>query len=74
MRLAKEVLIEIVDLVRQGLVTNTDISEKLRQLDLEVKADAENQGLPSLALTEEYLIKNPRGTEWVDEEVDQKEI
>lgn len=49
MKLAKDALIEIIDIVRQGLATATDISENLRQLDLEV-----DEGTSSLRLTSDY--------------------
>lgn len=47
MKLANDVLIEIVDIVRDGLVNGKDVSEALRQLDL---VGTEN----ALTLSSEY--------------------
>lgn len=35
MRLADDVLVEIVDIVRHGLMSNSDVSSMLRRLELE---------------------------------------
>lgn len=50
MRLAKDALIEIIDIVRNGIATSSDISEKLRSLDLIVDGESN-----TLKLTKEYI-------------------
>lgn len=67
MKLSKEVLLEIVDIVRDGLLNNKDISENLRQLDLEEKTGAiltEADEIGKLVLTAEYKREHPRGGDW----------
>lgn len=67
MKLGKDVLLEIVDIVRDGLLNNKDISERLRELDLverqgAILSDADEIG--KLCLSEEYRKKYPRGGDW----------
>lgn len=40
MKLAADALLEIVDIVRNGLTKGEDISQTLRELDLEVNPEA----------------------------------
>ena len=56
MKLSKEALVEIVDIVRQGIIELTDVSEKLRQLDLVVDGESN-----TLKLTQEYYASKGRG-------------
>lgn len=48
MKLAKDVLLEIVDIIRNGLVAGTDVSQALRNLDLSKNED------DTLSLSKEY--------------------
>ena len=61
MKLGEDVLLEIVDIVRDGIVSGTDVSEKLRQLDL---ATSESNGSvyasSVLKLSNEYLSSKGR--------------
>lgn len=65
MKLGKSALLEIMDIVREGLVTGTDISQKLRDLDLMV---VEHNGATVkssvLELTVDYCKNHPRAGEW----------
>lgn len=59
MKLAPEVLLEIVAIVQNGLVYGKDVSEQLRNLDLEVKSEDEcppecGDAVCKLYLTEQY--------------------
>jgi hypothetical protein len=56
MKLADEVLVEIVDIVRTGLVEQKDISDLLRDLDLQVDKDQK------LVLTEAFKSRKGRVT------------
>lgn len=55
MKLHSEVLLEIVDLVRQALVDSTDVSDLLRKIDL---VEKDNQ----LVLSKNYLLENGRNS------------
>ena len=39
MKFSKEVLLEIVDIVRHGILTSTDISDMLRNVELDVDVE-----------------------------------
>jgi len=52
MRFGKDVLLEIVAIVQDGLVNGTDVSEKLRQIDVQVMID--DQTTEYLSLSDEY--------------------
>ncbi len=54
MKLDKTALLEIVDIVRNGLVTGSDISESLRELDLDLAPEN------TLSLSESYLAAKGR--------------
>ncbi len=62
MKLGKSVLLEIMDIVREGLVTGTDISQKLRDLDITVRESA--GAPPVLELSVDYCKDHPRAGEW----------
>ena len=49
MRFGKDVLLEIVAIVQDGLVNGTDVSEKLRQVDVQVATDAPDSDYVSLS-------------------------
>ena len=51
MKLANDVLVEIIDIVRKGLVEQKDISDLLRDLDLEKDQS------DKLCLTDKYKAK-----------------
>lgn len=57
MKFAADVLLEIVNIVQTGLIQGTDISQKLREIDVE--------GTPhgTLRLSDEYL-KRGENTDW----------
>lgn len=61
MKLSKEVLIEIVSIVQDGILEGRDISDGLRDLDLIQKED-------QLNLSEEYVAQHPRANVWIDDE------
>ena len=65
MKLGKSVLLEIVDLVREGLMTGTDISQKLRELDVTVVDSAGEP--PRVELSVEYCKAHPRAGEWEEQ-------
>ena len=69
MKLGKSALLEIVELVREGLVTGTDVSEKLRTLDLAPRCGWEQVSIiPSeLELTVEYVKEHPRAGDWEEQ-------
>ena len=48
MKLGKNVLVEIVSIVQGGLVHQTDVSDDLRNIDLELEGD-------ELVLSHDYL-------------------
>lgn len=58
MKLSKEVLIEIMAILQYGILRGEDVSENLRQLDLEVNG---NEYLEELVLSPAYLATHPRG-------------
>lgn len=41
MKLSEDVLVEIIDIVRQGIAEGKDISELLRKMELGVEPDSE---------------------------------
>lgn len=56
MRFGKDVLLEIVAIVQDGLVNGTDVSEKLRAIDVEA-TPTENETGPvvnEVTLSDEY--------------------
>ena len=58
MKLGEDVLLEIVDIVRKGLVDGVDISDLLRQMDLEEVGQFGASGSSrSLVLSQEYKKK-----------------
>ena len=67
MRLNKHVLLEIVVLVQDGIMHGRDISENLRQLDLDIDPFGSDLA-PELKLSDFYLRDHPRTEKW-DEEV-----
>lgn len=60
MKLAKEVLLEIVAVIQDALLKGKDASENMRQLDIVVGDD-------ELILSEFYKMTYPRATVWPDE-------
>jgi hypothetical protein len=62
MKLGKSVLLEIMDIVREGLVTQTDISQKLRELDVSVRETGNEP--PVVELSVDYCKAHPRAGEW----------
>lgn len=54
MRLGKDVLLEIVAIVQDGLINGTDVSQALRDLDLAETADK------NLSLSSSYLESRGR--------------
>jgi len=60
MKLGKTALLEIVQIVLEGLANNTDISDKLRQLDLVEDTSTQNPGL--LELSSEYVSGATKST------------
>ncbi len=63
MKLGKSVLLEIMDIVREGLVTGTDMSQKLRDIDVSVM-DAQPGVAPVVELSVDYCKAHPRAGEW----------
>lgn len=57
MKLGNTARIEIMALVLEGLSTGTDISEKIRQMDL-----VEENGV--LELSADYVKSHPRASDW----------
>lgn len=53
MRLSEEVLIEIVDIVRNGILNGVDISDQLRQLELK-QGDPDSGAEETLFLTDQF--------------------
>jgi hypothetical protein len=73
MKLDVMVLLEIVSLVQDGIANDRDISENLRQLDLERVATVD-ESVPDavqngwvLRLSDEYLADHPRAGAWIDD-------
>ena len=62
MKFGKSVLLEIAALVLEGLVKGEDVSEKLRQIDVDV-VGPEDGDENSIELSEEYVASHPRGEE-----------
>lgn len=57
MKLAPEVLAELIDIFRQALCEQVDVSDRMRGLDLE---PSENPGGPTLKFTAEW-VRTHRG-------------
>ena len=57
MKLGKDVLLEIVAIVQDALIQGVDASASLRELDLSIGDDVLN-------LSNDYIMKHPRATEW----------
>ena len=64
MKLSKTALLEIVEIIREGLAEGKDISDGLRQLDLEAVHNHED--VVTLELTERYVELHPRAGDWVE--------
>jgi hypothetical protein len=56
MKLSKEALLEIVAIFQEGLLEGKDMSQALRDLDLEIDVD-------KLNLTREYVNSHPRAVD-----------
>ncbi len=68
MRLGREALLEIVALVQDGIFNGRDISENLRQLDLEPSRGWDDNSVDdTLVLTAGYLEDHPRAPQWTEE-------
>lgn len=65
MRLGPDVLLEIVALFQDAMAQGVDVSQKFREIDLEI-------GIEQLILSKEYIKAHPRATEWPDETDDNK--
>ena len=63
MKLSGNVLLEIMSIVQDGIIENRDISESLRELDLEV-VGPEDSDENRLELSERYLKTHPRPGDW----------
>jgi hypothetical protein len=63
MKLSKEALVEIMAIVQMGLIEGKDISQGLRDLDLEVVDVGTSGVLTALGLSQEYLAAHPRELE-----------
>jgi hypothetical protein len=70
MKLGKTALLEIIDIVREGLLEGKDISEKLRELDLAVVhgipevEGGTNPNVGTLTLSDEYIKTHQRAGDW----------
>lgn len=60
MKLAPDVLLEIVAILQDGLSHGKDISQSLRDIDIVDNGDG------TAKLSEEYLRTHPRGSHWVE--------
>lgn len=63
MKLGKDVLLEIVAIVQEGLVEATDVSQALRDLDLTAwpEGDICAYSAGELTLSESYVVARGRG-------------
>lgn len=52
MKFGKDVLLEIVAIVQDGLVNGTDVSQKLREIDVKVESDG-----TVVTLSDEYMSR-----------------
>lgn len=59
MKLGKNVLLEIVEILRVGLTEGVDISDLLRELDLEQESDLQT-GEEVLVLSRKFLASKGR--------------
>lgn len=57
MKLAENALLEVVEILRKGLSEGTDVSEMLRELDLQVE---KAKGESLLKLSDKYLAARGR--------------
>jgi hypothetical protein len=73
MKFDKEVLLEIIAIVLDGLSTGTDVSEQLRDLDLET-TEAGKGGERQLTLSADYVAKHPRAGERKEDEGDAEDV
>lgn len=64
MKLSKQVLLEIVALIQDGIINDRDISENMRQLDLVPASGNVPAPGDELILTQEYLLAHPRASDW----------
>ena len=69
MKLAPEVLLEIMAIFQDGIIKQQDISQGLRDLDLVVKSPGSVQFVEpaELSLSDGYLATHPRGAQWQEE-------
>jgi hypothetical protein len=75
MKLSKEVLLEIVALVQDGIFNDRDISDNLRQLDLEerlISTDREFGNPVELTLSPGYIAAHPRVEIWPETGADEQ--
>ena len=63
MKLGTSVLLEVVAIVQDGIYRGTDISEKLRELDVDVFGP-EDSDENTVELSDTYVQTHPRATEW----------
>lgn len=54
LKLGKTVLIEIIAIVQKGLLEGMDISQQLRDVELELSGDPQNE---TVELAPEYVIR-----------------
>jgi len=54
MKLDEDVLLEIVDIVRKGLIDGVDISDLLREMDLFVEPDSDLGADDKISLTRNH--------------------
>lgn len=57
MKLAENVLLEVVEILRKGLTEGVDVSDSLRELDLAVDKTVDT---PVLKLSDKYLASRGR--------------
>lgn len=66
MKLGKSALLEIVAIFQEGMLGDTDVSDRLRELDLDAVHDPAATDDHRLELTAEYVAKYPRSEDWED--------
>jgi len=60
MKLGEDVLLEIVDIVRQGLLEGKDISNLLRDIELEIPTQMDDMSPRRVCLSREHYVKKGR--------------
>jgi len=60
MKLGEDVLLEIVEIVRTGLVENRDISDMLRDIELEQPTQVDDMSPRRVCLSREYKERKGR--------------